>query len=120
MIGKRTSLVGVLDGSAVTLYVNGFVDKTGTLTTAPAYAASALLDAAGYTGVSRNSNCRLLIGTVSNAAWNQSDAELFHAQPYAMFAAPVWRRWFVPAAAVVPPAVVTDTGDIWRRCYGYF
>ena len=53
-----------------------------------------------------------------------SEAEIVSlaSAPYQMFAAPVWRRYFVMAAAPPPPppVTVTDTGDIWRRCYGYF
>ena len=66
-------------------------------------------------------------GSVDNVMlWNRwlSDKEIaeLYAEPYQMFAAPVWRRYFVTASAPPPPppVTVTDTGDIWRRCYGYF
>lgn len=62
----------------------------------------------------------LLVG-VLNVEWTAAQVQAWSAQPYAMFAAPVWRRAFAPAAAEVagtgsrPPRDDRNWSTRWRQ-----
>lgn len=102
-VGFRDILVGVLTATSRTLYLNGAVIASASGSyLSPTYAATALVAAGNYTGISRNSNCVVEGG----AAWNRALSLAEIQGLTADFFAPVRPRsaLAVLAATLPPPA----------------
>lgn len=108
-------LAATIENGRQALYVNTAATPagTGTGTTAITYSSTSLVYVGNYTNIVRNSNTRSDLGYIWNRALTLSELQWIEAEPYAMFAPPVWRRYFVPAAVAGKSLVMPSPA--WRR-----